>query len=41
MKQLLKQDKTTLVTVLFAGVFLTVHVILVISKTVYILNVIK
>jgi len=41
MKKLLKQDKTTLVTVLFAGVFLTVHVILVISKTVDIVHAIK
>lgn len=41
MKQLLKQDKTTKVTVLFAGIFLAVHVILVISKTVDIVHAIK
>jgi hypothetical protein len=41
MKKLLKQDKTTKVTVLFAGIFLAVHVILVVSKTVDIFNVIK
>jgi len=41
MKKLLKEDKTTKMTVLLAGIFLAVHVILVVSKTVDILNVIK